>query len=273
MIKHNEGGTMKKFILFLLALIVLSSVVAAKGKDDKKVNNPGIKEFEILMDRDGQVEMICWKGKLIYHRQNGDTKIYVDPFNVGVPEYNLPEVLRAGLGVGTMVRITITDIRGNDKFNVVVIPQQTKYELIPIFTGKTEKPGSQPLVTTQEKVKPQSCSFFLDKPGTTYQIEITRITDDNNPSKEAKEKVIFAESLHTEARYHFGSHIGVYVPLRQSAQYSLAYYNKLSRVLNPQEDAVITENNSLKVTMVFIASYYPFGFEPEGRCFPPSAFN
>jgi hypothetical protein len=243
---------MKKIILFLLALIGLLSYAVAKGNEDQNANCPCIKEFKIVMDRNGQVAEIWWNNSKIYTPPSSPDNIFmpVDPFMVRLP---CRRAFPKALGVGTQVTIAINGIiKDNDKFKIAVTSQKSKYELVPIFTGKTELPSKK----VPEIAARQMCSFILDESGTTYKIEVTRA--DLNPPQG---KVIFDESLQTKARYYFGSHVGVFYPFRESAEYSLGY-------ASPNDvNTTIMENKLRNVTMVIVGAVYPFGFEPEGKTF------
>ena len=239
---------MKKIVLFLLALIGLLSYAAAKGKEDQNANRSCIKEFKIVMDRNGQISEVDWNNSTIYTPPSSpNNSIPVDPFVVRLPG---GRAFPKTLNVGTQVTITINGTT-DDEFNIVVSLQKNKYELVPIFKGETK-----PLKAMSGRKKPcpqqQVCSFILDESGTTYQINVIR-ADQKEP--------IFTESLQTRARYYFGSHVGVFYPLGKSAEYDLGYASSNA------VDATITENKLRDVTMVFVGSVYPFGFEPEGKAF------
>jgi hypothetical protein len=159
------------------------------------------------------------------------------------------------LNVGTKVTIKISDFVDGGTYRINIATQKIKYDLLPIYTGKT-----QGIVTKAVPTVTNEWSFFLDESGTTYAIKVTRLATD--PAKD-KDKDIFTENLQTRARYYFGSHIGVFVPFGQSTKYSLGY-------MTPSDtNATIMENKRQNVTMVFIGSIYPFGFEPEGEVLTP----
>jgi hypothetical protein len=244
---------MKKTVLLALALIGLVSIISAKAKKDEKADCRCHEEFKIIMNGDGQIEQVIWNTMTVYLAQNDSSNgnIFVDPFNVRLPgQMAFPKAL----SVGTEVKITLKNVKGqNAKFVITAIPKKTKYDVVPIFTGKTE------LTERVAELEEYKCSFFLDESGTTYEIKVTRSTTDKASDKpdEQAPKVIFDECLRTRARYYLGSCVGISFPLRKSARYSLGYVNATSG------DATIVENYSLNVRMVFLGSIYPFGFEPE----------
>jgi len=249
-------------IFFLLTLIGLLSFTVAKGEENQNANGPYIKEFKIFMDRDGQIAEIDWNNSIIYTSPPKPNNIMpVDPFVVRLPDGN---AFPKALSVGTQVTIAISGIEDNDKFKIVVSLQKSKYELVPIFTGETK-----PLFRTTAKTRPQqqTSSFILDESGTTYKIEVARSTIKQAPTSNPlgsdtnDGKVIFSESLQTKARYNLGSHVGVFYPFGESTEYSLGY-------VSPNDvNATIMANKLRNVTMVFLGSVYPFGFEPEGEAF------
>lgn len=239
---------MKKIILFLLVLIGLLSHALAKGNEDQNANCPGIKEFKIVMDHDGQVAEIWWNNSKIYTPPSlSDNIMPVDPFMVRLP---CRRAFPKALSVGTQVTIAINGIKDKDKFKIDISSKKSKYELVPIFTGRTELPSKEvPKIPAR-----QMCSFILDESGTIYQIKVTR--EDLN-----SDKPIFVENLRTKARYYLGSHVGVFYPFRESAEYNLGY-------ATPNDvNATIMDNKLRSVTMVFVGAVYPFGFEPEGKAF------
>jgi hypothetical protein len=278
---------MKKIIFLTLSLIGLLSYAVAKGNEDKNMNSPRTKEFIIMMDRDGLLAEIWWNKSQIYSSSLSKNDIALDPFIVCLPG---AKAFPKALSVGTQVTIKIFGKQDNDKFKIDIIPQKSKYELVPIFTGET-KPSK---IKAMAEKPPLTSSFILDESGTTYQIKVTRTTSPQaSPSTEESQnstsiasgsesnnkntsvsihqsagadqnssqgKVIFVESLQTRARYYLGSHVGIFIPFRESADFNLGYTNPTDM------NATIIENKLLNVTMVFIGSIYPFGFEPEGEC-------
>jgi len=174
----------------------------------------------------------------------------LDPFKVRLAE---GRSIPTELNVGTKVTIKISDRTDSDNFKISVTPQKTKYDLLPIYTGKTVelRLGGPPAGPKKE------WSFILDQSGTTYQIKVTLL---GSPPEKDKDKDIFTENLQTLARYYFGSHIGIFLPFGKSSEYSLGYATSDAAALT------IMENKLRYVSMVFIGSIYPFGFEPEGKC-------
>ena len=277
---------MKKIIFLTLALIGLLLYAAAKGNGDQNPNSPCTKEFIIMMDRDGLLAEIWWNKSQIYS-SSSKNDIALDPFIVRLPG---AKAFPKALSVGTQVTIKIFGKQDNDKFKIDIIPKKSKYELVPIFTGETKPSEIKAMAEKPALIS----SFILDESGTSYQIKVTRSTSGQaSPSKEvsqnstsiasesetnnkntsvsiyestdadqnsSQEKVIFAESLQTRARYYLGSHVGVFIPFRKSPDFNLGY-------TSPTDvNATIIENRLLNFTMVFIGSVYPFGFEPEGEC-------
>jgi hypothetical protein len=285
---------MKKIIFLTLALIGLLLYAAAKGNADQNSNSPCTKEFKIVMDRDGLIEEICWNNRRIYPTPSSlKNDIPLDPFIARLPG---GEAFPKALSVGTKVTITIKidDKHKYDIFKIDIIPQKSEYESVPIFAGKTELIKELIEIKAEPEEPPLISSFILNESGTTYQIKVTRSTSPQaSPSTEASQnstsiasgsesnnkntavsihksadadqnssqgKIIFAESLQTRARYYLGSHVGVFIPFRESPDFNLGY-------TSPTDvNATIIENRLLNVTMVFIGSIYPFGFEPESKC-------
>ncbi len=281
---------MKKIIFLVLALFGLFSYAVAKGNENQIPNSSYPKDLKIVMDRDGLLAEVLWNNCRIYPPSEDSPKndIPLDPFIVGLPG---GKAFPKALSVGTQVTITIIlDNKYKDKFKIDIIPQKSSYELVPIFTGKTvpiERAIAAPPTLTS--------SFILAESGTTYQIKVTRSTNGQalkserssqsstsfvqgsesnnknifNPTHEftgadqdsSLDKVIFAESLKTRARYYLGSHMGTFIPFKKSVEYNLGY-------ASPNDvNAIVMENMLRNVTMIFVGTVYPFGFEPEGEIF------
>jgi hypothetical protein len=182
----------------------------------------------------------------------------LDPFIVRLPG---GDAFPKELNVGTTVTIMIFMAKDMAKheFKITVTPKKSKYELVPIFTGET-KPAMKYAADGTKIIPPPPdfvSSFILDESGTTYEIKVTRLGTD--PEKD-KDKDIFTENLQTRARYRFGSHVGVFIPFGQSSEYSLGYATPADA------NATIMESKRRNVTMIFIGSFYPFNFEPDGEC-------
>lgn len=234
---------MKKIVFLFISLIVFLSYGVTRANGGQC-----IKKFEIQMDRDGKLAGISWNSSKIYPPSTPppQNSIPVDPFVVRLPD---GKVFPRALSVGTQVTITI-DGEDTDTFKIAITSQKSKYELVPIFGGRTQISGA----TTKTRNVPYTCSFILDESGTAYQIKIYR-------GELKAENLIFSESLQTRARYYLGSYVGVFYPFNESTEYSLGY-------VSPSDvNATIMENKLRNVSMIFIGSIYPFGFEPEDRAF------
>jgi len=206
-------------------------------------------ELRIKMDREGAVCKIEWDG---VETTPAKTDPWLDPFLVRAADGRL---LPKEFETGTLVTISIVGAKTDDRFKIGVALKKNTYELVSIYTGKT--------VAAPVKYAggpPADHTFVLDEPGTTYQIKVTRLGKDADKDKE---KEIFSESLQTRARYWFGSHVGIFEPFEATSEYSLGYVTK------DDAKATIVETRRRNVTMIFIGTIYPFGFEPAGAIFSP----
>jgi len=247
---------MKKMICLALVLFGLSSSVAAERNEAQNSKSPSPKEFKIVMDRDGVLSEVRWDNLQIFSpaQATQPNDIPLDPFIVQLPGGPpFPRTLNVGAQVTIAINLDETD---NDSFKIKITPQKSKYEIIPIFAGATKPIRLMGVVKKCcEAPRTLASSFILNESGTTYRIEVSR-----QATLKENETVIFTESLQTRTRYFLGSHVGVFIPFGRSAEYSLAY-------AGPNDaEATVMENNLRTVTMVFIGTLYPFGFEPESEC-------
>ena len=247
---------MKKRALLILAFMGLLSYASAAGSPRQRADDPGVRGLEIVIDHEGMLERICRNGEQAYPAKTGRTDLVpADPFIV---RWSKGGIVPEAFDAGTQVTIRITAVKAGDAIRVSIVSRKTEYELVPIFTGKTVPVDAEAFKALIKPTKVMTCSFILDKSGTAYDVKVIR-TDQDPPAGTA----IFAGSLRTKARYHFGSHVGAFVPLRKSSEYALGYAGPDSA------DPMIMETRLRSVPMVFVGTVYPFGFEPGGEVLSP----
>jgi hypothetical protein len=245
---------MKKIAVLALALAALYSQAVAQAGKEPTSTTAG--KLQITMTRDGAITAVTWKGVSLY--SNPIPKVKDTPYlslDLSAIRFTTGKAFPKELPTGTPVTITIAGAQNEDKFNITIATQRAKFDLVPIFMGETEPSNRRTYASTAAGPEHDlASSFTLDESGTTYQIKVTKL--DTDP---AKDKDIFTESLQTLARYYFGSHIGVFVPIGKSSEYSLGYASPSDTNLT------VMENKLRNISMVFIGTVYPFGMEPDGE--------
>jgi hypothetical protein len=141
-----------------------------------------------------------------------------------------------------------------------VVKSRIDYEVIPIFTGKTEE---RSLVPTKKEGRVR-ITVALDRSGTRYRIAITRYNDKDFADRKRGVN-ISAYNFRTAMVYYFGAQVGFFIPLMRTNAYSI-------RPLPDQPpfggaSGLIYRKSFMEYNAVFIGSVYPFGFEP-GVLFP-----
>lgn len=156
-----------------------------------------------------------------------------------------------------IVEINIENPKANYIFAYNVTKKRTEYEVIPVFTGKTE-----PKITlAAETVK---IAVILDRSGTSYQLKITRY--DKKDFTGRRGGVVISEfNCRTNPVYYFGAHVGAFIPLVRKNTYGIKPLPDQAPFTGPY--GLISKKSAMEYNAIFIGAVYPFGFEP-GLLFP-----
>ena len=141
------------------------------------------------------------------------------------------------------------------KYLYKIVKSRIEYEVIPVFTGKTEEKFLMPAKEGKEKIV-----INLDRSGTRYNVAITRYTEKD--FEERKKGVsISAFTCTTSIVYYLGAHVGFFIPLMRANFYSVKPLPGEPPFTGSY--GLLTKKSIKEYNAVFIGSIYPFGFKPD----------